>query len=429
MTELPHRSNATPIVVGDRVFVMAEPDELLCLDKNSGKILWRAANNSYEALTPAERKATPAFADKVDPLFAALNKEKDFVKRVELRNQIQQALTTIDKDRFIWNGDGHFEAHFGIVGFTTPTPISDGKHVWVWLGNGIAACYDLDGNRKWITRVSTDELSYASSPALADGVLVVFLHKLIGVDAATGKVLWQQPKVTNNSGGLLTATIGGVPVVVTQRGDVVRPRDGQILYRSRFQTNGDSGWSPGVVLKDVLYQPLYGVTHLYLLDFSGAGDSWKPKTGGPIETPIEVSKREGGKWVDRSTAGSPLVVDDMAYAVDIYGWFYAFDLKTNKTAYYKETDLHGLFHYNSLPVAASPTLAGKHIIVQDNQGTSLVLEPGRSFKRVAKNRIATQLDRPWPIPAQETIAYGPPVPDGSRLYIRGERYLYCIGER
>ena len=46
----------------------------------------------------------------------------------------------------------------------------------------------------------------------------------------------------------------------------------------------------------------------------------------------------------------------------------------------------------------------------------------------AASRIATQLDRPWPIPAQETIGYAPPVPDGERLYLRGEAYLYCIAK-
>ena len=29
---------------------------------------------------------------------------------------------------------------FGIVGFTMPTPVSDGRHVFVWCGNGVAAC-------------------------------------------------------------------------------------------------------------------------------------------------------------------------------------------------------------------------------------------------------------------------------------------------
>jgi outer membrane protein assembly factor BamB len=426
MTELPHRSNATPILAGDRIFVMAEPDELLCLDKKTGKVFWSAANNYYEALTPAERAANPAFKEKVDPLIAQLKKEKDFVKRIELRNKIQNTLVGIDKAQFAWKADGHFEAHFGIVGFTTPTPVSDGKHVWVWVGNGIAACYDLDGNRKWITRVPAEELSYASSPALADGVFAVYLHHLYGLDAATGKVLWEQRKVSGNSGAVLSARIAGVGVIVTQAGAIIRARDGAMLYRGQPSA---ASWAPGVVLGDVLYQPNYGVCNLRVFDFTGAtGDTWKPKVGPVIEVSDDVHRR-GGKWVDRSTAGSPLVHDGIAYAVDIYGWLYAFDVRTNKAIYYKPTDLRGLFHYNSLPVGASVTLVGKHLVMMDNQGTALVVEPGRVFKQVAKNRIATQMDRPWPIPAQETIAYAPPVADGNRLYIRGERFLYCIGEK
>src|SRR5262249_29213100 len=146
----------------------------------------------YEALTPEEREAKPAYKEKVEPLLAALRKEGDFVKRLNLRRRLQQTLVGIDPDRFTWKADGHFEAHFGIVGFTSPSPLSDGKHVWVWCGNGVAACYDLDGKRRWITRIETNNLTYSSSPALADGVFAVYLGKLIGLDAETGKVRWEQ---------------------------------------------------------------------------------------------------------------------------------------------------------------------------------------------------------------------------------------------
>jgi outer membrane protein assembly factor BamB len=424
--ELPHRSNATPIIVGDRIFVMAEPDELLCLDKNSGKVLWTAANNYYEALTPAERQANPAFKEKVDPLLAALNKQPDFIKRQALRTKIQRTLTGLDQPRFAWKADDHFEGHFGIVGFTTPTPVSDGKHVWVWCGNAVAACYDLDGRRQWITRVATKDLSYASSPALADGTLAVFLHKLIGLEAQTGQVRWEQKKVNINNGAVLAAKIAGVPVFVTQRGHIVRARDGKLLHRED-NPSGDTGWAPPVILGDVVYQPNYGVNHLNVLDFTGVtGDEWKPKR----ETiGVETGNLPNGKRADRWTAGSPLVVDGLAYLVDIYGTFYAVDLRAKKSIYRHDTELRGLFHYNALPVAASPTLLGKHIVIQDNQGTALVLQPGREFRQVAKNRIATQIDRYWPMPAQETVGYSPPVADGNRIYLRGERYLYCIGEK
>src|SRR5262249_14854869 len=145
MTELPNRGNATPIIVSDRIFLMAEPDELLCLDKSTGRILWSAFNNYYELLSHDEREANPALKNKIDPWVVELKKENDFIKRSRLRMQIQKEMVAIDAKKFELRLEGHLQSHFGIVGFATPTPTSDGTHVWVWCGNGIAACYDLDG--------------------------------------------------------------------------------------------------------------------------------------------------------------------------------------------------------------------------------------------------------------------------------------------
>jgi outer membrane protein assembly factor BamB len=425
MAELPQRSNATPIVAGNRVLVMAEPDELICLDKGTGRILWTAANNYYEALTPDERRANPAFRARVDPLVAAIRQEKDFIKRQQLRTQLQKTLVAIDAARFRWKANDHFEAHFGIVGFTTPTPVSDGKHVWVWCGNGVAACYDLAGKRRWITRVPVKELSYTSSPALADGILAVSTgERLVGLEAATGRVRWQQDEVRGTNGSVLAARIAGLPVFVSDR-TLVRAGDGHVLFTE--PTPGGT-WTAGVVRGDVLYAPGYGVNQLQVLDFTGArGDTWQPKR--QTLRARQTGRLPNGQTADRSTAASPLVVGGLAYLVDIYAAFYAYDLQAGSFLYQKDTGMRGLFHYCAVPVTASPALLGKHIVIQNNQGTALVLDPGRAYREARQNQIATQLDRYWPVPAQETLSYAPPVPDGDRLYIRGERYLYCIGAK
>src|SRR5262249_30491058 len=163
------------------------------------------------------------FAARVDPLVAKLAAQRDPVERTRLRGLIQKTLLEIDEAKFKRPCSGHFESHFGIVGFTMPTPVSDGKHVYVWNGMGVAACFDFTGKRLWITRIDTEELNYGSSPALADGVLVVFLNILYGLDARTGKLLWEQRRVRNNIAAVLPARLAGHPVIVTQRGDVVRP--------------------------------------------------------------------------------------------------------------------------------------------------------------------------------------------------------------
>jgi outer membrane protein assembly factor BamB len=431
-TPLPGRSTSTPILVKDRLFVMAEPDELVCVDKSTGRLLWSAFINFYEAVTADEHRTQPAFAQRVDSLVSQLRAETDPGKRVRLRAAIHKALGGIDAARFAIRANDHFAAHFGIVGFTMPTPVSDGQHVFVWSGLGVAACFNLDGQRQWITRVKTDELSYGSSPTLADGVLVVFLNGLYGLDAKTGKLLWQQPKVRSNVGSVLGATLAGQPVVVTQRGIIVRPSDGELLYRPRDSTSpGDTGsWAPGVILGERVYQPKYGVNQLSVWDFHNApARAWEPQGLGTIGVPEAVSHGAKGQWIDRSTAGSPLVWQGYAYQVDIYQTLFVADLKRGQTVYYQPMDLQGLMHYNAVPVAASPTLVGKRLVVLDNQGTALVLQPGPAYKVLARNHIGTQLDRRWPIPAQETLAYAPPLADGSRLYLRGEAFLYCIGER
>lgn len=431
MSELPGRSTSTPIIVGERVFLTAEPDLLVCLDKRSGKLLWSAANNYYEALSPAERKANPAFAAQVDPLIASLETETDRLKRMDLRRQIQESLVKIDPQRFGLDTDGHFAAHFGIVGFTMPTPVSDGKFVYTWCGLGVAACYDLEGRRQWITRVPAEHLEYGSSPALADGILAVFQGKLNGLDAKTGELRWTQPKIHKNIAAVLATTFAGRQVFVSQLGEVIRPSDGKLLFRPRNAVAGDGGaWGPPVVIGDTMYVGQYGIKVLNIFDFAKVtGEDWKPESKATFELalPREHSLLPDGGWVDRSTAGSPLVHQGLAYSVDIYGWLYVLDVEHGQTVYYKDLEIEGLMHYNAVPVAASATLVGKNIVVLDNQGTAVVLAPGREFKVLARNRIETRLDRAWALPAQETLAYAPPIADGECLYLRGERFLYCIG--
>ncbi|MBI3822438.1 MAG: PQQ-binding-like beta-propeller repeat protein [Planctomycetes bacterium] len=427
MTELPGRSSSTPILVGERIFLMAEPDELLCIDRKSGKVQWSAYVNLYEALGLDERALTPAYAEMVDPLIAKLRKETDYEKRFAWRKQIKDALQMIDAKRFTLTLDGHYESHFGIVGFTVPTPVSDGKFVYVWSGMGVAACFDLAGKRQWITRLP-GEPGYASSPALVDGKLIVFMNRLIGLDARTGTVVWQQKKIAHNVAAVVPAKLADTPVVVTQRGHIVRAKDGHILWlRGRDEGSGDTGWAPPVVLGNIIYALKYGVTNLSKIDCSACtGDDWQPKVEN-FSLPDKVSRKPNGGWIDRWTAGGPLIVNDAVYSIDIWRNAFAFDLKTKKMHYQQDTAMGGFFHYNAVSVAASPALLGEHIMVQNNQGTALLLKPGANYEVIAKNHIGTVLDRPWPLPGQEIIGYAPPITDGRRLYLRGERYLYCIG--
>lgn len=110
-------SNSRPTLAGDRLFVLAEPWRLYCLDAASGKILWHRD-------VPPENGMAP----RIDVAIA---------------------------ERF---------------GFTTPTPVTDGKRVWCVFGHGVVACFDRDGQLVWRApfAVPSEPLSgVVHSPVLA----------------------------------------------------------------------------------------------------------------------------------------------------------------------------------------------------------------------------------------------------------------------
>jgi hypothetical protein len=59
----------------------------------------------------------------------------------------------------------------------------------------------------------------------------------------------------------------------------------------------------------------------------------------------------------------------------------------------------------------------------DNQGLTIVLQPGRVYKEVAQNMLE---DLKGDGKAQEQNV-STPVFDGGRMYYRTPGYLYCIG--
>jgi hypothetical protein len=221
-------------------------------------------------------------------------------------------------------------------------------------------------------------------------------------------------------------------VFISQQAEIIRASDGRMLWKNPAKIVNDTGWAAGVVIGEVIYQPWYGISQVFAIDCSACtGDDWKPKvrTIGDITAGLP---RMTGDQADRWTASSPLIHHGLLYDIDIHSTYYVVDLATGKALARKDLGFKqtGEFNYVSLTVAASPTLVGNYIVVMDNQGNSVTLEPGPECKIIARNRLATQLQRDWPITTQEFISYSPPVPDpdGKRMYLRGERYLYCIGQ-
>ena len=89
---------------------------------------------------------------------------------------------------------------------SSPSPVTDGKNVWVLTGTGILKGFDFDGNEIWARDIQKDygrfglNWGYASSPLLyEDSLYVQVLHGMrtrdpsyiLRIDKKTGKTLWR----------------------------------------------------------------------------------------------------------------------------------------------------------------------------------------------------------------------------------------------
>ena len=460
MTPLPQTSVSTPIIVGERIFLTAEVADLVCLDKQSGRILWIRSNPEFEGVPEAERKENPAYAEKLLALLpqmaqanadaiTALNASAGdtipisrtagnrvmspavvaaLAKKRELEKQIYDAQRAIDKKKFerYWGQ--------GVFGFSGQTPVSDGAHVCAFFTTGVTACYSLDGTRKWIAlgRGGGSEHGNFASPLLCAGRLVVWANELRGYEVQSGKLLWSVPETGQNTyGSLFGLASGNELIAASQSGYFVRLSDGKPIWGERVF--GDAIMTPiiagGAIFAAVGY-PRNNNESLGFRAFKipAATESAKLVPAYTFKTEWSDDEIPADKQkapFNRGYVASPLLVEGLIYRMTQGAGLIVNDAATGELVYRKVLPLKPRTQYwDWAGAAASPTLAGKHIYLMDNQGATVVIEPGKQYKEVGLNVLEESKDG-----KSQAQNLASPVFEGTRMYYRTPGFLYCIGEK
>jgi hypothetical protein len=128
----------------------------------------------------------------------------------------------------------------------------------------------------------------------------------------------------------------------------------------------------------------------------------------------------------------------LVYCVNNDGVLSVIDAAKRELVYQKMLDADLYMKHSGCPgrggCCSSPTLAGRYIYLFGNRGTCLVIEPGREYRQVAKNRmerIAGKTNASWGGVGSgdpESTASCPTF-EGGRLYYRALDSLYCIEEK
>jgi outer membrane protein assembly factor BamB len=364
-TAIPGEGWSSPVVFGDRIFVTATTDEgkschVICLDRPAGSILW---DKMVFEQVPKHKRAENSFA--------------------------------------------------------TPTPVTDGQHVYAVFSSGGIAALDYEGNILWLNH-DVDFYSQhglGASPILYNDLLIMpfdgsnegeeYLRGfkepwdgaiLLALDKTTGKVRWRasrgQSRLAHVTPNILHRD--GSAQLVSAAGDVVQGHDletGELVWTVHSQ---GEGVTPSIVLGDELIYSCSGFEDptIRVVRPGGEGDvtathvAWERKQGVPM-------------------LASLLYVDPYIYSVTETGIVHCFDAESGEPIAHKR--IGGKY-------CASPIYAdGKIYYLSEEDGESIVMEPGSEFKEIARNSIGEMCK------ASMAVSQG-------NIFIRSEHNLYCIGE-
>jgi outer membrane protein assembly factor BamB len=207
---------ATPLVVGNRVYQfsrLGENETMTALDIESGKVVWQAGYPAAFTMNPATKQHGPG--PKSTPAFAG--------GRLYSIGMIG-TVTAWDaaSGKQIWQKPGAGPEML----YTTHafSPLIDGGSVIFHVGGndkGALTAFDLDtGAVRW--NWTGDGPGYASPMvAVFDGVRQIVTPtqtKIVGVDAATGALLWERPLIHQFVSNSITPVISGQTVIVAGTG-------------------------------------------------------------------------------------------------------------------------------------------------------------------------------------------------------------------
>ncbi len=289
----------------------------------------------------------------------------------------------------------------------TPTPITDGEHVYALFGTGDVFAVDCDGGLAWQRSLASEygafenRFGHTSSPALLGDTLFVQCDHygdsyLLAIDKRTGRNVWKvdRPGVWHSwSSPQFCGTGSQTELVVCAAGrvDAYAPATGERL------------WTVGGLQRECIPTPVTGHGLIYLVSGpKGLVQAVRPLGRGDVsDTHVSWTSQRGTPFVP-----SPVLVGEQYFLVDDQGIATCLDALTGELVWQQR--LRGEF-------TASPVAGDGKVYFTNDLGETFVVRAGSdSYEELARNPLGE------PVYASAAIAQ-------RGLLLRSPRHLYYIG--
>jgi outer membrane protein assembly factor BamB len=306
----------------------------------------------------------------------------------------QFTLLCIDRDsgKLLWQKVAreevpHEGAKEGDGSFASPSGLTDGSLVFAYFGSRGLYCYDMNGNQKWSKDLGKMQVAMSfgegSSPALHKDTLVVNWDNeggsyIIALDKKTGKELWKKDRDerTSWSTPLIVEHDGKAQAVVAATGKI----------RAYDVESGEVVWECGGLTRNVIPSPVADGEKVYC----ASGFMGNALLAIKLGAKGDVSGSDSIAWkYNKSTpyVPSPLLYDGKIYFLaSNNGRLSCLDSKDGKVLLDAES-------ISDVPnVYASPLGAGGKVYLVGRNGTTVVLKNTGTLEMLATNKLGEKVD-------------------------------------
>lgn len=368
---IPGEGHASPIIWNDRVFVAtclkdAQQRTLICLDARSGKTLW----------------------------------QKTVIKS---KLETKHSLNSFASSTPATDGETVVVSFLEVDGRTVPAP-NVGTPRPITPGRMVVAAYDFDGKQKWLVKPG-DFISahgYCSSPVIHDDLVIVNgdhdgVSYVVALDKKTGKTVWKTPRIHKTRSyvtPLIRKIAGRTQMVISGSKRIVSldPKTG----KQHWVIEGPTEQFVASMVYDgsKFYMAAgYPTYHVMAIRPDGNGDVTKSH--------IAWHAKNAKCYVP-----SPVVVGNYLFVADDRGTANCFDTATGERLWQDRMGRH---------FSGSLVTAGGLAYFPADDGITKVVRPGKTLDVVHENPLGE-------------FSYTSPAISGGRLYLRGEKHLFCIGK-
>ena len=380
-TKLPGLGHSSPVVWGSLVFVTTAE--------------MTGAEKPFTGVTPdgAHNNMNPLF----DHQFAVM--------------AIDRETGAVVWRRTVATRQPHESTHESAT-WASNSPVTDGEHVLSFFGSNGLYCLDTGGRLLWSRDLGDMQVKHGhgegASPLLhGETVVVNWDHEgasvIVALAKRTGEELWRQPRDE--------VTSWATPIVVTHDGQAQVVVSGTRRVRGYDLKTGAVIWEAGGLPGNIVASPVGADGMVF------AAGSYEKQTLLAIRLTGAKGELTGTQQIawqkNRSTpyVPSPLLYDGWLYYLRHYqGVLSRVNAKTGD-------EPSGPFRLGSVfNIYSSPVAAAGRIYVTDRNGKTLVMSNDAEPKALTLNKLDDRFS------ASAALV-------GDAIFLRGEKFLYCIGEK